>query len=169
MGLRNAGKLQGATCAWEGTLSRWGAPAGLGSLPPRAGRSPRLRGRGRARPSSPRTSGRRRWGRRGLRPAPRAPQEPGEHRAGVRARDGGARLGAPAAGRLHSHRAPGQRHVRHGVQGLRQGARGASGCRALARRPRSDRTRAPAALEPPRPPKPQGLLSKAAPGGLGGV
>lgn len=41
-----------------------------------------------------------------------------------RARDGWAQLGSPSAGRFHPYRAPGQWHVRHGVQGLRQGGCG---------------------------------------------
>lgn len=41
-----------------------------------------------------------------------------------RARDGWARLGSSSAGRFHPYRAPGQWHVRHGVQGLRQGGCG---------------------------------------------
>lgn len=41
-----------------------------------------------------------------------------------RARDGWVRLGSPSAGRFHPYRAPGQWHVRHGVQGLRQGGCG---------------------------------------------
>lgn len=136
-GVRNH-KASGS-CTWR-TWGRRGPGRCEACVPPAALQSRRaaLGAAWSLAPQSPAAARRACWAaRRNLESESRKRQERG-------GRDGRARLGPPAAGRLHPHRAPGQWHVRHSVQSLRQG-----GCGAVHSRGRgTDEGRAPVPAGP---------------------